>query len=434
MGLRRADVLSHVDPGSIGTSLVGSCTAELYAVSNSTIKVPAPRQTASAAVGGPMINLAPPFTWDGVSDLVLGVNCAGGGSAWALPASTDVRTNGWTAVRLWTGAEGGLRDATGAPERSMRLFQGLPGVRLCSPDPPAPQEVRPWEHEPSHGPANVAEDEEDDDAPHREENFIAVLTPSPSAFNHDAQPLFTPGHHYLIRWVSRGDLGSIRVELHRRHLNGASSFWVISEGVPDDGVWDWFLPQAAFADGGNYRLRLVSSRRPHVWGESGSFAIRSGHLIYVSWVLLMVAMLGTMCCSISVCKAVRQARMELRRAERAHGRSQRARDRRRGGDDDEEDDDDEDDGEEGETEDEGDDEDVEEAAVVEEWRPATPPEEQLASVSISRFQCCICMEHAIDTVIVPCGHQVACGRCAHGCSTCPICRADIERIVKVFHK
>ncbi|KAG8469898.1 hypothetical protein KFE25_006353 [Diacronema lutheri] len=261
--------------------------------------------------------------------------------------------------------------------------------------------------------------------------FIAVLAPAQQrTFGQEGEPLLIPGHHYTVRWVSRGELGLLRVELHQAAAEAAGSYWLLSEGVVDDGAWDFFVTPGEFPDGSGYRLRLVSTLKPDVGGDSGLFVIKSSSFIYVSWVLLMLTMVGTMCCTLSVCRAVQQARHELRRAEQRRGAARRLDPAPDGGlatQGDDEASEEEGDGEEGE---EGDDE----LPPERQWRPGTPPEEQLAQVTISRFQCCICLEHAIDSVFVPCGHQVACGRCAQQCETCPICRAEIERCLKVFHK
>mmetsp|Transcript_13342 Transcript_13342/g.35604 ORF Transcript_13342/g.35604 Transcript_13342/m.35604 type:complete len:550 (+) Transcript_13342:61-1710(+) len=274
--------------------------------------------------------------------------------------------------------------------------------------------------------AHSEDDSEDNDKPEEdsEDAFIALLSPARHSTMPSVQPLLTPGHSYVVRWIARGDLGPLRVELHHLNPGRDVTLWLLHEGVPNTGSWTWHLAQGMLPDGANYHIHLISTRQPEVRGESGAFIIKAGGLVYVSWLLLLLAMMGTVCCTVSVCKAVQQARLELRRAEQVRRGVHRAADPA-AADAPEQDED------EGEGEGGGDEDDNDPARA---WRPGTPHEEQFAAVTISSFQCCICMDHAIDTVFVPCGHSVACGACAHSCATCPICRGDIERIVKVFQK
>jgi len=47
--------------------------------------------------------------------------------------------------------------------------------------------------------------------------------------------------------------------------------------------------------------------------------------------------------------------------------------------------------------------------------------------------CVICMEGAASHVFVPCGHLAVCERCVQmACVQCPVCRQDVERVVRVF--
>ena len=46
--------------------------------------------------------------------------------------------------------------------------------------------------------------------------------------------------------------------------------------------------------------------------------------------------------------------------------------------------------------------------------------------------CTICMEKPINSVIIPCGHLCCCYKCGKELASCPICRANIEKIVKTF--
>jgi hypothetical protein len=49
--------------------------------------------------------------------------------------------------------------------------------------------------------------------------------------------------------------------------------------------------------------------------------------------------------------------------------------------------------------------------------------------------CKICYSREIDTVFLECAHRVMCHRCAKNSTIrkCPICRDDIQRIIKTFN-
>jgi hypothetical protein len=51
--------------------------------------------------------------------------------------------------------------------------------------------------------------------------------------------------------------------------------------------------------------------------------------------------------------------------------------------------------------------------------------------------CVVCFDAHKDHLIVPCGHQCVCARCAEQLTktrtpTCPVCREHIQQTVKVF--
>jgi E3 ubiquitin-protein ligase MYLIP len=54
---------------------------------------------------------------------------------------------------------------------------------------------------------------------------------------------------------------------------------------------------------------------------------------------------------------------------------------------------------------------------------------------IEHFQsdrkCKICYEREWALAFSPCGHLCACADCAARCTTCPICRADIDNLQKI---
>ena len=46
--------------------------------------------------------------------------------------------------------------------------------------------------------------------------------------------------------------------------------------------------------------------------------------------------------------------------------------------------------------------------------------------------CVICMDHEKDAVLLNCGHNCSCLNCANTLSICPICRANIEKVIKIY--
>ncbi|EOA40332.1 hypothetical protein CARUB_v10009059mg [Capsella rubella] len=46
--------------------------------------------------------------------------------------------------------------------------------------------------------------------------------------------------------------------------------------------------------------------------------------------------------------------------------------------------------------------------------------------------CRVCFEKEISLVLLPCRHRVLCRLCADKCTTCPICRIDIEKRLSVY--
>ena len=47
-------------------------------------------------------------------------------------------------------------------------------------------------------------------------------------------------------------------------------------------------------------------------------------------------------------------------------------------------------------------------------------------------QCVVCMNERKTHAFLPCGHKCVCASCAAKCQKCPICRADVTGIVKIF--
>ncbi|XP_055692547.1 E3 ubiquitin-protein ligase MYLIP [Lutzomyia longipalpis] len=72
-------------------------------------------------------------------------------------------------------------------------------------------------------------------------------------------------------------------------------------------------------------------------------------------------------------------------------------------------------------------------AVVAEEEARRGQMEKMVSDRISEaFTCRVCMDKAIDTMFSPCGHVACCRLCAEKCDNCPICRANIAHINRIF--
>lgn len=48
-------------------------------------------------------------------------------------------------------------------------------------------------------------------------------------------------------------------------------------------------------------------------------------------------------------------------------------------------------------------------------------------------ECMICREAERTSALVPCGHNIACHACASEQRICPICRAPVESVLRIFH-
>ncbi|XP_065161906.1 E3 ubiquitin-protein ligase LRSAM1-like isoform X1 [Atheta coriaria] len=55
----------------------------------------------------------------------------------------------------------------------------------------------------------------------------------------------------------------------------------------------------------------------------------------------------------------------------------------------------------------------------------------VANVGTAEAECVICMDNRCQVVYIPCGHYCCCSACAPTISDCPMCRAKIERIIRV---
>lgn len=67
-------------------------------------------------------------------------------------------------------------------------------------------------------------------------------------------------------------------------------------------------------------------------------------------------------------------------------------------------------------------------------------EQRAVSPGIPHTECVLCMDAAVDTVLLPCGHICLCSKCAEslhrGLSpaavTCPLCRVRVDRAQRIF--
>ena len=48
-------------------------------------------------------------------------------------------------------------------------------------------------------------------------------------------------------------------------------------------------------------------------------------------------------------------------------------------------------------------------------------------------ECVVCLDGRRECVFVPCGHVATCEQCSGTLVNCPICRASIERVVRVYN-
>ena len=52
-------------------------------------------------------------------------------------------------------------------------------------------------------------------------------------------------------------------------------------------------------------------------------------------------------------------------------------------------------------------------------------------------ECCVCLEKTRNTVLVPCHHMCLCESCAEDImknlkASCPLCRAEVQKTIKIF--
>jgi len=65
-------------------------------------------------------------------------------------------------------------------------------------------------------------------------------------------------------------------------------------------------------------------------------------------------------------------------------------------------------------------------------RAARPSSQPAEAAPQSTGMCCICMAAECNVACYPCGHISSCEECLQRCSECPICREDIEEVIRVY--
>lgn len=80
--------------------------------------------------------------------------------------------------------------------------------------------------------------------------------------------------------------------------------------------------------------------------------------------------------------------------------------------------------------------DAVEAQIKHKWRlqqlqqPTAPPAAAAADDdSDSANACVVCMDAAVDSLVLPCKHMCVCAACGGGLSECPVCRGPIAQLV-----
>lgn len=71
--------------------------------------------------------------------------------------------------------------------------------------------------------------------------------------------------------------------------------------------------------------------------------------------------------------------------------------------------------------------------IVEATAVATPATNSSGSTSIPEEKLCkICYGAEYNTAFLPCGHVVACAKCASSVTKCPLCRKPFTDVMRVY--
>jgi len=48
------------------------------------------------------------------------------------------------------------------------------------------------------------------------------------------------------------------------------------------------------------------------------------------------------------------------------------------------------------------------------------------------YECKVCFDSPIQSVLLPCGHAMMCSSCSKTCSSCPVCQLEVERVTDIY--
>ena len=65
-------------------------------------------------------------------------------------------------------------------------------------------------------------------------------------------------------------------------------------------------------------------------------------------------------------------------------------------------------------------------------RPVTAPPRRRALPRERITSCCVCFTRSREFAFEPCFHMCVCGPCAAKLTRCPMCRATIQRTMRIF--
>ena len=65
------------------------------------------------------------------------------------------------------------------------------------------------------------------------------------------------------------------------------------------------------------------------------------------------------------------------------------------------------------------------------WEAVRDCQSKEAQLFSRMYECKICMNFPVDSVIMPCGHTLACKECVGKLNTCPVCNTKVEEITHI---
>ena len=60
-------------------------------------------------------------------------------------------------------------------------------------------------------------------------------------------------------------------------------------------------------------------------------------------------------------------------------------------------------------------------------------EQRNNNTNVTQETCVVCLENPRGTVLIPCGHVCMCLVCSDGITQCPVCRTEVNRIIKTYN-